>query len=178
MPCTAGATSRPMARYDGWIMGIWAWIAVTVLVGCAAVAVTYAVARTRFDKSSASARQKLADALAALEAERNSFKETAQAIEEKTRRAALEEFLGDIRIEERHHVRENRLLFVHRKSLVVEERIFFRNIPLSNWVEHEVAIEEGDDLDKLAKTLAVFDTVASVAAPISPKPFLLEKLGL
>ncbi len=167
----------PVPRYDGSIMGTWVWIAVTVLVGCAVTAVTYAVARTRFEKSSESARQALADALAALEAERNSFKETAQAIEEKTRRAALEEFLGDIRIEERHHVREHRLLFVHRKSLVVEERIFFRNIPLSNWVEHEVPVEEGADLDKLAQTLSVFDAAASIAAPVSAKPFLLEKLG-
>ena len=37
-----------------------------------------------------------------------------------------------------------------------QERIFFRNIPLSNWVEHEMVVEEGADIDKLAKTLSVF----------------------
>src|SRR2546426_8286191 len=38
----------------------------------------------------------------------------------------------------------------------LQERIFFRNIPLSNWVEHEMVVEEGADIDKLAKTLSVF----------------------
>jgi hypothetical protein len=48
------------------------------------------------------------------------------------------------------------MLFMNRKSLVLQERIFFRNIPLSNWVEHEMVVEEGADVDKLAKTLSIF----------------------
>src|SRR2546422_5516538 len=51
-------------------------------------------------------------------------------------------FRSDVRTEERHYVRENKMLFMHRKSLVLQERIFFRNIPLSNWVEHEMRSEE------------------------------------
>ena len=43
------------------------------------------------------------------------------------------------------------MLFMNRKSLVLQERLFFRNIPLSNWVEHEMVVEEGADIDKLAK---------------------------
>ena len=42
------------------------------------------------------------------------------------------------------------------KMLVRQERIFFRNIPLSNWVEQEIPISEGADLDMLARTLSVF----------------------
>ncbi|HEX8984591.1 MAG TPA: hypothetical protein VF767_04140 [Bryobacteraceae bacterium] len=159
-------------------MSTWAWVAVVVLGACASAAVAYAIARTRFEKSCAVQRQDLADARAALESERNSFKETARAIEETARRAALDEFLKDVRIEERRYVREHRMLFVHRKSLVLQERIFFRNLPLSNWVEHEVPVEEGADLDKLAKTLSIFDAAGSLPPPSRPKPLLLEKLGL
>jgi hypothetical protein len=38
----------------------------------------------------------------------------------------------------------------------LQERLYFRNLPLCNWVEHEVPIEEGADLESLVKTLAVF----------------------
>ena len=60
-------------------------------------------------------------------------------------------------MEERHYVREHRVLFAHKKSLIVQERIFFRNIPISSWVDHEIPVEEGADLDSLAKTLSVFN---------------------
>ena len=40
--------------------------------------------------------------------------------------------------------------------MVVQERLYFRNIPLCNWVEHEVMVEEGADIEDLAKTLSVF----------------------
>ena len=48
------------------------------------------------------------------------------------------------------------MLFMTRKMLVRQERIFFRNIPLSNWVEQEMPIEEGVDADKMAQTMSVF----------------------
>ena len=35
--------------------------------------------------------------------------------------------------------------------MVMQERLFFRNIPLSNWIEHEMVVEEGLDLDQLPK---------------------------
>ncbi|MDP9170168.1 MAG: hypothetical protein M3N54_06095 [Acidobacteriota bacterium] len=76
--------------------------------------------------------------------------------QESTRREAMDEFLADIRIEERHYTREHKILFMTRKILVRQERIFFRNIPLSNWVENEMPIEEGADLEKLAKAMSVF----------------------
>jgi hypothetical protein len=46
---------------------------------------------------------------------------------------------------------------------MMQERLFFRNIPLSNWIEHEMIIEEGRDLDELPQE-SVFQT-ASIAGP-------------
>ncbi len=113
--------------------------------------------RLRMERASAERGQALADAVAALDNERAKFEEAAKGIEESARRKALDEFLADLHIEERRYVREHRVLFAHKKSLVLQERIFFRNVPLSNWVEHEVPVEEGADLDGLAKTLSVFN---------------------
>ena len=113
----------------------------------------------------ASARVKeLAEVVAALENEKAKFEEAARGIEENARRKALDEFLADLRVEERRYVREHRVLFMNRKSLVLEERIFFRNIPISNWVEHEIPVEDGADLDAVANTMRVFSEIDRGAA--------------
>jgi hypothetical protein len=82
--------------------------------------------------------------------------------------------LADLRVEERHYTREQKALFLSKKSLVLQERIFFRNIPLSSWVEHEMPIEEGADVEKLAKTLAVFAPDLMMLAPNGPGKKLLR----
>jgi len=125
---------------------------------------TYFITRMRAERAATQQTRALADAVAALEKEQARFEEAAKAIEENARRKALDEFLADLHIEERHYVRQHRLLFAHRKSLVLQERIFFRNVPISNWVEHEVPVGEGADLDALAKTLSVFDAIEGGAS--------------
>jgi hypothetical protein len=76
------------------------------------------------------------------------------------------EFLADIRIEERHYIREHKVLFMNRKLMVRQERIFFRNIPLSNWIEHEMPLEEGADAEKMAQTMSVFANKLLDDAPV------------
>jgi hypothetical protein len=111
---------------------------------------------SRMEVRLARQREKLAEARATLEAQKQGIQGAMQGVEETTRRKALDDFLADLRIEERHYVREHKILFVTRKLLVRQERIFFRNIPLSNWVEQEIPISEGADLDMLARSLSVF----------------------
>jgi hypothetical protein len=47
--------------------------------------------------------------------------------------------------------------------MVMQERLFFRNIPLSNWVEHEMVVEVGSDLTRLQEQTSIF-TAASLPA--------------
>ena len=138
-------------------MNIWVAVILIVVVAMTSSAFTYLLTRLRTARESAQQAQSLAEAVAALENERSKYENAAKGIEENARRKALDEFLADIHVEERHYVREHRVLFAHKKSLILQERIFFRNIPISNWVEHEVPVEEGADLDLLAKTLSVFN---------------------
>ena len=44
--------------------------------------------------------------------------------EESGRHKAMEEFLADVRIEQRHYIRQAKMLFLQRRSLVLQERIF------------------------------------------------------
>jgi hypothetical protein len=147
-------------------MNSWVSLGVILVVGVISSLLTYLITRLRMERSSAKGARALADAVAALENEKATFEQAARGIEESARRKALDEFLADLHVEERHYVREHRVLFAHRKSLVLEERILFRNIPISNWVEHEIPVEEGADLDAVARTLSVFSQIeGEIAAP-------------
>lgn len=35
--------------------------------------------------------------------------------------------------------------------------MYFRNIPLSDWIEHEIVVEDGADVDRLVQDMTVFD---------------------
>jgi len=105
-------------------------------------------------------REELAEARATLASQKESLENSLRTAEETTKRQAMDDFLADIRVEERHYTREHKVLFRSRKMLVRQERIFFRNIPLSNWVEQEMPIEEGVDTDKMAQTMSIFANAA------------------
>jgi hypothetical protein len=121
-----------------------------------AAILVYFVMQSRHEVLMAEQRESLSEARATLEAQKQSMVGALKSVEETTRRTSFDQFLSEIRVEERHYLRENKMLFVTRKSVVVRERIFFRNIPLSSWVEHEIPYEEGADIEKLARTAAVF----------------------
>jgi hypothetical protein len=53
-------------------------------------------------------------------------------------------------------VRETKSLDSATRSMVMQERLFFRNIPLSNWVEHEMIVEQGKDLNRLHEATSIF----------------------
>jgi len=128
-------------------------------VACTA-GLVYFVMLSHMEVRLARQREEVAGAKASLEAKKELLEETMKNAEDSTRRKAMDEFLADIRVEERHYTREHKVLFMHRKMLVRQERIFFRNIPLSSWVEHEMPLEEGVDADKLAETMSVFTSAA------------------
>jgi hypothetical protein len=132
------------------------WILMPVLVAAGAALLTFYVMQARMEVAVAKERELLTEARVQMETQKHTMEQTVKAVEEETKRKALDEFLKDVRIEERHYTRESKMLFMNKKSLILQERIFFRNIPLSNWVEHEMPVEEGADVDSLVKTLSVF----------------------
>jgi hypothetical protein len=148
------------------------WVVLPILVAVGSGVLVYFVMQARLEAAIAKEREALSQARGMLEAQKQTMEETKRATEESARRKALDDFLADMRVEERHYVREHKLLFMHRKSLVVQERIFFRNIPLCNWVEHEMMLDEGADIDRLAKSLSIFEAPALEEAPRRPRKLL------
>ena len=103
------------------------------------------------------------------------MEERIKATEEATKRLAMDEFMQDFRVEERSYARESKSLTSSRKTMVMQERLFFRNIPLSNWIEREMVVEEGMDLDQLPKE-SVFATSTITTTTIAPHRHLRQRI--
>jgi hypothetical protein len=137
------------------------WILLPGLTAVATGILAWFVMQSRMDVALAQQRERLAESRGALEAERNAVRDSVaiavHAAEERTQRQALDTFLSELRVEQRHYTRENRLLLHNRRSVVLQERMCFRNLPLSDWIEHEIPLDEGMDVERLVQDMTVFD---------------------
>lgn len=146
----------PLRKRNSMDAMVWMFLPLVVAAGSALLA--FFIMQSKLEVAVAKERETLAEARAVINTHARSLEETIRATEESTKRKALDEFLADFRVEERHYMRESKSLFLNRKSMILQERLYFRNIPLSNWVEHEMVIEDGGDVQKLAKACSVFST--------------------
>ena len=134
------------------------WMFLPLFVAAGSALLSFFIMQSKLEVAVSRERETLAEARAVIMTHARSMEETIRATEECSRRKALDEFLADFRVEERHYMRESKSLFLNRKSMVLQERLYFRNIPLSNWVEHEMVMEDGGDIQKLAKACSAFST--------------------
>ncbi len=114
------------------------WVFMPLLIAGGAALVTAALMQARTEVALARHREMIAEARALLATQHRALAERVRAAEEAARRKALDEFMADIRVEERQFVRESGPPPAPRKSLLVQERVCFRNIPLTNWTEREL----------------------------------------
>jgi hypothetical protein len=118
------------------------WILVPgFTASCAALLICFMMS-CRIDEAIALERSALKELQSALIAQRQRLESAIVDARAEAKRAAFDEFLNDFRVEQHQYMRKSRVFFMHRQTLVVRERILFRNLPLSNWVEHTVMLEE------------------------------------
>lgn len=153
-------------------MDAFLWMFLPVFVAGGSALLSFYIMQARLEVAVARERETLAEAKATISATEKLVEEKVRAAEEAAQRKALDNFLGDIRVEERHYMRESKSLFLNKKSMVLQERLFFRNIPLSNWVEHEMTVEEGGDLHNLAKACSIFTSKTLPDAQSAPARLL------
>ncbi|HEU0121432.1 MAG TPA: hypothetical protein VFQ91_12960 [Bryobacteraceae bacterium] len=132
------------------------WMLLPVFVAAGSALLSFFIMQARMDVAVAREREAIAQVRAQLAAQKEVTEERVAKVEEETTRRCFDNFLADFRVEERHYTKESKSLFVNRKAMVLQERLFFRNIPLSNWVEHEMTLEEGGDMSKLAQASSIF----------------------
>lgn len=119
------------------------WLFLPVIVAGGSALVSYYIMQARMEIALAKEREALAEARAQIQSHKVSLEERIRAAEEATRRAALDELMQDIRVEERSYVRDLNSPEGSRRSMVLQERVFFRNLPVSGWSEREMLIEAG-----------------------------------
>lgn len=141
-------------------MSVVLFVAWTLICVAASAGVVFFIMHSQMELRLAKQREETAGVRATLEARKEALETSLKNAEDSIRSKAMDDFLADIRIEERHYTREHKVLFMSRKMLVRQERIFFRNIPLSNWIEHEMPLEEGVDTEKMAQTMSIFANAA------------------
>lgn len=142
-----------------------AWVILIPIIVIASSVLSLGLMSRRLDNMLAKERRSLSEARASIEAQKDMLQEMNRLRDEAVKKQSIDEFLGDLHTEQRQFVREQKMLFATRKSLVLQERMYFRNIPLCNWVEHEVPFEEGADVENLARTLTVFSDTLLGAGP-------------
>lgn len=143
------------------------WLLLPLFTAAGSALLAFYIMESRMEVMLAKERESLIEAKAQIAGHERELVSQLKATEEETRRKSFDDFLGDIRVEERHYMRESKSLFLNRKSMVLQERLYFRNIPLSNWVEHELTVEEGSDLNSLLRAASVF---SAKKLPSEPGP--------
>jgi hypothetical protein len=125
---------------------------------------SFIVAQARMEAAATREREGLIETRAQLLQQQKTMEEKVRTAEAEARRKAFDDFLADVRVEERHYVRQVGSAAESRKCLVLQERVCFRNIPLSQWIERELAFEHQG-----AGVAPVEPTPRPVAVP-SPAP--------
>jgi hypothetical protein len=115
------------------------WSVVAILAGVSGLgAIVWCLGRVRREARLALRREAEARHNARLLLERRVAEERVRAAEQAARRKALDEFLSDIRAEERAYLRRRELGGHRTRTVVVEERLCFRNVPVSSWSRQEL----------------------------------------
>ncbi len=111
------------------------WVLMPVLIALGSALVTAALMQARVEIAAGRHRETLAEARALLATHHRVMEDRIRAAEETARREALDEVLADLRVEERQFVRQTAPL---RTLVVAQERLCFRNIPLTGWTTREL----------------------------------------
>jgi hypothetical protein len=136
------------------------WLFLPVFVAGGSALLSFYIMQAKLEVAISKERESLAEARATISSQKITMEERIRATEEAVKRAALDEFLKDFRVDERSYVRETKSLASAKRSMVMQERLFFRNIPLSNWVEHEMVVEENSDLKRLQEQASIFSAAS------------------
>ena len=118
------------------------WVLLPGFVAVASGLLAWFIMQSRMEVKLAEQRETTGRARGQMKAEKESMASRSRARSEPPKRPpngeAFDNFLAELKVEQRHYTRENRMLMHSRKSLVLQERMYFRNIPLSDWIEHEI----------------------------------------
>ncbi len=124
------------------------WIILPFFVAIGTSMLVWMLMEARMGNALAKERAAAAEARGMLESAQRMFADKAKAIEENAKRQALDEFYREIRVEERRYLRKNKA-GLGGDVLIVQERISFRGLPLTQWTNHVIEAGRGEEIEQL-----------------------------
>ena len=140
------------------MIAIWSILAI-----CGSVlglgAITWYLGRIQIEVRWARRREAEAERNARLQLEPEVAAERTRAVEESAGRKAMDQFLSEIHAEERAHLRQRDFGTQRIRSVVVEERLCFRNLPMSNWSQQELTFYTASGAPDVSKMLPPSESI-------------------
>lgn len=98
--------------------------------------ICYVLMQARLDVAVERERTQRAHIEARLQMVEEMMPERLKAVKESAQRRAFDQLMRGFRVEERRYVRDSGM--GESPALVLQERLYYRNMPLSNWIEHDL----------------------------------------
>ena len=93
--------------------------------------------------------------------------QTAVARVEQERGPALDELLAELRVERRRFLRRLPGPKGLETTVITQERLYLRNLPLTGWMQEELTLGTGEELAGDTVAVPLLDTVASNVLPLA-----------
>lgn len=86
-------------------------------------------------------------------------------VENETRGPALEELLAELRVERRRFLRRVPGPKGLETTVILQERLYLRNLPLTGWMQDELTLGSGEELPGETVGVPLLDSVSSNVLP-------------
>jgi hypothetical protein len=81
------------------------------------------------------------------------------------RRPGIDELLAELRLERRRFVRRTPGPAGPQNTLITQERLYLRNLPLTSWMQEELPLGHGEELPLEAGIVPLLEPAHDVAVP-------------
>jgi hypothetical protein len=146
-------------------MAILLWVLVLALLAAGSAWLICYMMRCTMEEAVAKERGALVELRAALKVQKKRLERAISDARAQAKREAFDEYFDDLKVEQQYYVRKSSLFFMSRKTLVLRERIMFRNLPLTKWVEQPMTLEENAGAGYIGKGVAIEASLA----PLTPE---------
>ncbi len=96
------------------------WLLLPLLIAAGSALLAFSLMQARMEVAVSKERESLIEARAAIQSHKITLEERLKATQELTRRQAFDDFMQDIRVEERSYLRESKSMFSTKKLMVVQ----------------------------------------------------------
>src|SRR4051794_20380807 len=97
------------------------WMFLPLIVAGGSALLSFYITQARMEVILSKEREALVEARSTIQSQKVTMEERIRAVEESTKRVALDEFMQDFRVEERSYARETKSFSSSKKSMVMQE---------------------------------------------------------